>query len=146
NSDLTAKALLKAGNAYTDAKQMDAGSNAYRTLVAKYPQAPEAEQARQALADAVNSITDPGQLAAALKTASAEARLSGTLRLARLYLQQKRFADAIPPLTELLKANPPADKGAEADYLLGVAYDGLDRDAQAEPALSAAIRTGGNAD
>src|SRR5947208_6853381 len=52
----------------------------------------------------------------------------------------------MPLLKEMLQANPPADKAAEANYLLGVAYDGLDRDAQAEPALSSAIRAGGNAD
>lgn len=139
-SDLAAKAQLKAAESYLAAKQTDSASKAYRAVVERYPDSPQAADARKALAEVVDSISDPAQLAAALKTAAPADRARGTIRLAKLYLEQKRYADAIAPLSDLLKPKPDDATAAEAQYLLGIAYDAQEKSAPAAAALAEAVR------
>lgn len=138
--DLAAKAQLKAGDALAAAKQGDAAAKAYRAVIDRYPQSPQVADAKQALSDLVGSITDPAQLAATLRNAPPAERAAGTVRLARLQLGQKRYADAEAALTGLLKANPPADSAAEAQYLLGVACESQDKAAPAATAYAEAVK------
>jgi TolA-binding protein len=140
--ELAAKAQLKAGDALLAAKQTDAAGTAYRAVVEKYPQSPEATEARKALTELVDAVNDPAQLAAALKNAPPAERARGTLRLARLYLEGKKYAEATAPLTELLKGKPEPQAAAEAQYLLGVAYEAQEKAAPAAAAYGEAVRLG----
>ncbi len=142
---LAARALLKQGDALLEAKQPDAAAAAYRKVSAAYPQAPEAAEAQKALGDAVNSLSDPVKLALALKSMAPAERVPGTLRLARLYLDGKKYAEAVAPLTDLLKANPPAEAVAEANYLLGLSYEAQEKPAPALQAFAEAVKRGGTA-
>ncbi len=158
---VAAQGLYWAANAQLALNRSGEAAATFQKLAAKYPNSDLAKKAAlragEARADVVQGITDPAQLAATLKTLPTAERGPGTLRLARLFLQQKRYAEAAAPLVELLKANPtvPADSVvksnppratdaiiSEASYLLGIAYEGLDKDAQAETALATAVRTG----
>jgi len=139
---LAARAQLKAGDAFRAAKQPEAAGTAYRVVVEKYAEAPEAAEARKALSELVDAVTDPAQLAVALKNAPPAERTRGTLRLARLYLEGKKYAEAAAPLTELLKARPEPAAAAEAQYLLGLSYEGQDKSAPAMTALAEAVRLG----
>lgn len=145
-NDLAAKAQLKAGDAYVDAKQNDLATRAYQNVVKQYATTPQADEARKALAEMVNDITDPVQLAAALKNAPPAERAQGQLRLARLYLQKKQYVEAVKPLSDLLMTMPAAPLGAEANYLLGVAYEAQDKYVPAEVALAEAVRKSADAD
>ena len=143
---LAPRAQLKVGDALLAAKQGDAAATAYRAVVEKYPQAPEVADAKKALATLFDSVTDPVQLAAALKNAPPAERARGTLRLARIFLTTKKFTEAEAPLNELIKAKPAPEIGAEAQYLLGLAHEAQGHTAPAAAALAEAVRTGGTAD
>jgi TolA-binding protein len=137
---LAPKSQLKAGDALLAAKQSDAAGTAYRKVVDLYPQAPEAGEARKALAGLVDSVNDPAQLAAALKNAPPAERARGTLRLARLHLQAKKYQEAVSPLTQLLQGKPEPEVAGEAQYLLGLAYEAQEKSAPAAAALAEAVR------
>jgi len=137
---LAARAQLKSGDALLAAKQADAAATAYRVVIDKYPQAPEANDAKKALAGLFDGVTDPVQLAAALKNAAPPERARGTLRLARIFLSGKKYADAEAPLNELIKTKPEVAVAAEAQYLLGLAHEAQSRPAPAAAALGEAIR------
>jgi len=138
--ELAARAQLKSGDALLAAKQGDAASAAYRAVIEKFPQAPEAADARKALAGLLDSVSDPAQLANALKSAPPAERARGNLRLARLYLTGKKFADAEAPLNEVLKTKPDPAVSAEAQYLLGLAHEAQSHPAPAAAALSEAVK------
>lgn len=146
---VASQGLYWAANAQLALSHSSEAADLFQKLATRYPNSELAKKAQaragEARADVVNSITDPAQLAAALKTLPAAERGPAAIRLARLYLQQKRYAEAAAPLVDILKSNPPAPVGPEANYLLGVAYDGLGKDAQAEAALSSAIRSAADA-
>ncbi len=136
------KAQLRAGDAFAAAKQADQATRAYQAVLDRFPQSPEAAEARKALGELVEVVDDPAKLAAALKTAPPAAKARGTVRLARLYLNGRKFAEAAPPLEELLRARPEPDPAvaAEAHYLLGLAHEGQDRSAPAAAALAEAVK------
>lgn len=138
--ELAPRALVKAGDAYLAAKDTDAAATAYRTVVEKYAQAPEAAEAQKGLASLVDSVTDPVKLANALKTAPPAERARGTLRLARLYLRDRKWVEAATPLNELLKGKTEPVVGAEAQYLLGLALEGQEKSAPAAAAFAEAVR------
>lgn len=148
---VAAQGLYWAANAQIALNRSGEAATLFQKLAARYPDSDLAKKAQQrasdARADVVNSFTDPAQLAAALKTLPAAERGPATIRLARLYLQQKKIAEAAASLVDLLKSNPapPATISGEANYLLGIAYDGLSKDAQAETAFSTAVKIGGDA-
>lgn len=138
--ELAPKAQLRLGDALLGAKQADAAAAAYRAVIERYPEAPEGAEANKALAELVESIDDPAQLVAALKNAPPEQRARGTLRLARLHLQGKRPAEAVAPLTALLKTKPEPGVAAEAHYLLGLVYEAQERPGPSAAALAEAVR------
>ncbi len=138
--ELAPRAQLKAGDALLAAKHGEAASAAYRVVLDKYPQSPQASEAKKALAEVVDSITDPAQLATALKTAPLAERERGTIRLAHLYLRQKRYSDVQSAIAELLKAKPKSEIAGEANYLLGLAFDAQQKDSAAAVALTEAVR------
>ena len=146
---VASQGLYWAANAQRSLNHSSEAADLFQKLATRYPNSDLAKKAQdhagEARAEVVNSISDPAQLAATVKTLPAAERGPATIRLARLWLQQKKYAEAAAPLVDLLKTNPPAPVGPEANYLLGVAYDGLGKDAQAETALSAAVRTGADA-
>jgi TolA-binding protein len=137
---LAARAQLKEGDALLAAKQGEAASTAYRTVIEKFPQAPEAAEAKKALAGLLDAVSDPAQLAAALKNAPPAERARGNLRLARLYLTGKKFSEAEAPLQEVLKSKPEPAVTAEAQYLLGLAQEAQSRPAPAAVALAEAVK------
>jgi TolA-binding protein len=138
--ELAPKAQLRAADALVAAKQLDAASNAYRAVVKNYPQSPEAAEAKKALAELVDAVDDPAQLAAALKNAPPAERARGTLRLARLYLGAKKYAEAVTPLTDILKEKLEPEVAGEAQYLLGIAYEAQSKAAPAATAFAEAVR------
>ncbi len=142
---LAPKAQLKAADAYQAAKQNDLALAAYRALVTGYPTAPEAAEAKKALAGIVSSTSDPVQLANALKNAPPAERAKGTLRVAQLYFDAKKPTEATTTLTELLKTKPDEETQAEAQYLLGLIYDGVPKTLPAITALTEAVRLRPNA-
>ncbi len=74
-----------------------------------------------------------------VQAATKEDNAAGTLRQARLDLDARKYAPAATALTALLAAAPPADVAAEAHYLLGLADQGLGKNAPALVALTAAV-------
>lgn len=142
---LASKAQLKAGDAYQAAKQSDAALAAYRAVVTNYPNTPEAEEAKKGLSGIVSSTNDPVQLLAALKNVSPAERAKGMLRVAQLYYDAKKTTEASNTLTDLLKAKPEEETQAEAQYLLGLIYDGIPKPAPAITALAEAVRLRPNA-
>lgn len=138
--ELAARAQLKQGDALLAAKQVDEASAAYRAVIDRYPQAPEAGEARKALSELVFAVTDPDKLVATLKTAPPAERGPGLIRAARLYLDAKKYPEAVSTLTELQKAKPEGDVPAEAQYLLGLAYEAQSKGAPAAAAYSDAVR------
>ena len=81
-----------------------------------------------------------------VKAAVKEDNAAGVLQRARLDLDAKKYAQSGTALTALLAAVPPADVAAEAHYLLGLAYQGQDKNAPAITALTAAVPGGAGAD
>jgi TolA-binding protein len=144
--DLAPKAQLKAGDALLSMKQGEAASAAYKVVVDKYPASPQAAEARKALGEIVDALSDPGQLATALKNAPPAERQKGTVRLARIHLSQKRYAETIALVTEFLKMKPPADLAGQGNYYMGLAYDAQQKDALAATALADAVRLAPNAE
>lgn len=138
--ELAARAQLKSGDALLAAKQGEAASAAYRAVIEKFPQAPEVADAKKALAGLLDAVSDPAQLASALKNVPPAERARGNLRLARLYLTGKKFADAEAPLNEVLKNKPEPAVTAEAQYLLGLAQEAQSRPAPAVAALAEAVK------
>lgn len=136
-ADFAAKAQLKAGDALLAAKQNDKALVAYQAVVAHYPQSAEAGDARKALSDLLQNVSDPAQLATALKNAPAGERAAGTLRLARLYLDRKKYPAAVAALA--------SSKTPEAQYLSGLAWQAQDKPAQAAPLFAQAVQSGGDA-
>lgn len=145
-SELAPRAALKSGDALMAAKESAAAMTAYRAVVDHYPSSPEAESARKALGGVLDSVTDPVQLAAALKNASPGERAKGLVRIARLYLASKHYSEAGASLTELAKLKPDSTTAAEADYLSGIANEGLAHAAPAAAAFAEALRLNGSAD
>jgi len=140
--DLAPRAQLRLADTLLAEKQAPAAADAYRAVVEKYPTAPEADEARTALGDLAAAETDPVKLAAALRTLPAAQRGPGTLRLARLHLNAKKFPDAEKALLELAALMPQGDLAAEGQYLLGVAREaqGAPHAASAVAALTEALR------
>ena len=142
---LAAKAQRRAGDAYLSAKQNDAALAAYRAVVDRFPQSAEAAEARKGMSSLVNSVTDPAQLAAALKNQPPAERAKGTLRVARLYIDAKKYPESVTTLTELLKTKPETEVAAEAQYLLGLSYEVQDKPTLAAPAYAESVRLKPNA-
>lgn len=138
--ELCSRAQLRLGDALLAAKQEQAASAAYQAVLDRYPQSAEAPEAKKALGELALSATDPVKLAAALKTAPPAERARGTLRLARLYLEGKKPADAEKALAELVQSRPAPEVLAEGQYLLGVALESRDAAALAAAALAEALR------
>jgi TolA-binding protein len=138
--DLAAKAQLKAASAFQSAGQTEAAAAAYRAVIAKYPGSPQAAEAKTAMSQVVEGISDSGQLATALKDLPIAERGQGTLRLARLYINEKKYTEAGSILSDLSKAHPADDMGAEAQYLMGVTVDAQQKSQAAVGYLSNAVR------
>lgn len=111
-------------------------------------QSPFASKAKGKAGDLLASSDDPAQLAAALKTAPAGQRGTIALRLARLQLDKKQYDKAAATLNSYLQGGPAPSgpQSAEAQYLLGLSYDGLNKDAPAAKALAAAVAANPGAD
>lgn len=139
---VAAEGLYWAANATLALKRPNEATPLFRQVVERYGSSPQAAKARTALTSLAQSSNDPAALAASLRGATPAERARGTLRLARLYLGQKKYAAAVAPLTELLQGKPAAEIVAEAQYLLGVAYDGQEKTAPAVAALTEAVRRG----
>ncbi len=137
--ELAARALLRMGDAYAAARQPVQAAAAYRAVVTRFSNAPQADDARKALANLTNQIADPVALTELLRSLGPEQRAVGAARLARLYLEKRAFADAEKALTDFLKGIAAADIPAEARYLTGVALEGQDRAAPAVAALVDAV-------
>lgn len=144
--ELAARAQYLAGEAYLEAKKTDEATAAYRAVLDRYPDSPEVAEARKGLARLVDAVDDPVKLAAALKSAPPAERARGTLRLARLYLQGRKWGEAEAPLVELLKSKPEAAVIPEARYLLGLAYEGQGKAAPAAAAFAEALRLNGKSE
>ena len=123
--ELAPRSLRRAGEAFDIAKQSLEATNAYRALLSSYPNAPEAAEARKALASLVDGITDPAQLATALKTMSPAERATNLLRLAHLYLASQKYLQAQEPLAELVQSKPKPEILAEAKYLQGAVAENI---------------------
>lgn len=136
-----ARAQLRAADALVAARQVPAAVTAYQAVVARFPQAPEAGEARKALNDLVGAVADPDTLAELLKNAPPAERARGTLRLARAYLDGKKPEQCESVLTALLKDSQERDVTAEGRYLLGLAADAQRKSAPAAAALEEAVRT-----
>lgn len=145
-SSLAPRALLRQGDALTAAKQSDEAAEAYRTVVAKYPQSPEAETARKSLSGLTASITDPVQLLATLKNAPPAERARGLVRVSRLYLENRQVIKAQPLLEEVTKSNSAPEVAAEANYLLGLVYETQEKPVQAVASLTKALQLAPEAD
>jgi TolA-binding protein len=145
--ELAPKAQLRAGDALLAANQPDAAAAAYRVVVEKYGQSQEAAEANKSLGQLVLNTSDPVKLAAALKTAPPAERARGTLRLARLYLEGKKYPEAEKALTELVQSKPAPEVLAEGQYLLGVSVESREGPAaQSAAAYGEALRLQPNAD
>ena len=140
NDKLASRAQLKAGDAFAQAKQTREASTAYQAVLDKYPQSPEAATARQNLSQLVGALDDPVQITNALKNAPPAEKSAGMLRVARIYLSGKKVPEAVAVLNDVLKTNPTAQTGGEAQYLLGLAYDSQQKSAPAALALAEATR------
>ena len=81
-----------------------------------------------------------------VKAAVKEDNAAGVLRQARLDLDAKKYAQAGAALTALLATALPSDVSAEAHYLLGLADQGLGKNAPALTALTAALLGGAGTD
>lgn len=121
---LAAKSALKAGDAFASAGKTDLAGAAYRTVVDKYGKSDQADDARKALNGLADSITDPAQLAIAIKSLPVEQRPASDLRLARLYLEAKKYAEMAAPLAEIQQSAAATTVRAEARYLAGLAAEG----------------------
>ena len=139
NDKLAAKAQLSAGDALTDAKQIKEASQAYQTVIDKYPQTSEAATARQNLTGLVGALDDPAQILAAVKNAPPADRNAALLRVARIYLSGKKVTEAQGVLGDVLKTSPNGEVGAEAQYLLGLSYDAQQKPQPAANALAQAV-------
>jgi cellulose synthase operon protein C len=121
----------------------------FNKLTTRYPKsdlAAKAQQkAKESSAAAIDSITDPVQLAAALKNLAPAERGGPTIRLARLYLKDKKYVEAAGSLSDFIRTMPQGEIGAEANYLLGLAYDGQDKIVPASVALAEAVKRSPNA-
>ncbi len=137
---LTSRAALRAGDAFLAAKKRPAAASAYKTVVQKYAKTPEADTARRALAELAETASSPAEIASALETAPAAERARATLRLARLHLAAKKYAAAATPLMGLLKGTLEPETASEAQYLLGLAYEGQGKAALAAAAFSQSLR------
>ena len=144
-SDFAAKAALKAADSLAAAHQAAAAVVAYRAVIDKFAGSAEAATARRALAAVVENTNDPGQLAAALKGASMDEKTRGAIRIARLNIDIKKFADAVTAMTELLKSKPASSIACEADYVLGLALEGLNRPAPAAAAYGESVKLNSSA-
>jgi TolA-binding protein len=140
--DLAARAQLRLAEVLMEQKQSDAATAAYRAVIEKFPTSEEADEARKALGDLAAAETDPVKLAAALKTVPPAQRGPGTLRLARLLLNAKRFPEAERALVDLAALKPPAEVAAEGQYLLGAVREaqGAGQAAGAVAAFTEALR------
>lgn len=134
------KAGLRAAEAYAQAKQNEPATGAYRVVVAKFPQSPEAETARKALSGMTASISDPDKLIAAMKTAAPADKAKGLVRAARLYLTAEKTDKAIPVLDEVILSKPENNTLAEAYFLLGVGQDAKDKNQLAFDAFAKAVK------
>lgn len=138
--ELCSRAQLRIGDALLAQKQESRASAAYQAVLDRFPQSAEAAEAKKALGELALATTDPVKLAAALKTAPPAERARGTLRLARLYLEGKKPAEAEKALAELVRSKPEREVLAEGQYLLGVALESRDAAAPAAAALAEALR------
>src|SRR5207237_285395 len=131
---LAARAQLKSGDALLAAAQPEQAAAAFQKTLDNYPDAPEAREARTALADLVDSTVDAGQLAVVIPHVPSEDRPHATVRLVRLYLQSKKYAEAEATAAQLVKQAPEQHAG-EASYLLGLAAEAQQKHAPATVAL-----------
>jgi TolA-binding protein len=121
----------------------------FNKLVTRFPKSELAAKAQQKAKESnaaiVDTITDPIQLTAALKNLPVAERGPGTVRLARIYLNGKKYPEASTTLSEFIRTMPQGEIGAEASYLLGLAYDGQDKIVPASVALAEAVKRSPNA-
>ena len=119
---LAAKAQLRAGDAFANAQQNDAATQAYKAVIANYGQSPEAADAKQALQEMKGE------------------QIRGSILAARREIQAGRYAEAQTSLNSLLRSNPDPDIAAEAQYLLGVTYENLKQPTPAAAAYAESMR------
>jgi cellulose synthase operon protein C len=143
---LAGHALLRAGDALLAAKQNDHAAAAYQVVLNRYPDTPDATEARKGLATSMEQISDPAKLASALATVTGQEHARGVVRLARMDLIGKRYADAVQDLKVYVSQSQSGPIAAEARYLLGVAYEALGKAAPAQEALAAAVRLASTVD
>jgi TolA-binding protein len=138
-SDLAPRAQRRAGDALLAANRNADAAKAYQAVLTDYPQSPEAEEARKALVEMADSLSDPAQRAAVLKHASPAEQALAAIRTGRKQLAAQQFTQAAQTLEEAQKAKPEGDTAAEVNYLLGVAYEGQQKAAPAAAALAQAV-------
>jgi TolA-binding protein len=132
---LAAHSELRAADALLAAKQSSRAAGAYQQVAERFPGTPDAAEARKGLGSAMDAISDPAQLAVAVKEVTGQERARATIRLARIYLTGKRYADATDLLSAYLQHGTGVSRADEASYLLGVGYDLQQKPAQALPPL-----------
>lgn len=120
--ELASKAQLKAADSYLSAKQTAQATAAFQTTLEKYPQSPEAQEARKTL-DGMK-----------------QANQSNLLVTVRKDVAAGRFAQAETGLTTLLKSTSAPASAAELHYLLGIVHENLKRPAQAITAYQEGLR------
>lgn len=145
---LAAEATYWAGNCQAALNHPAEAAASFAQVAKLDPKGPFAAKAQAKAGSLLATSDDPAQLSTALQNAAPSERGPGTLRLARLLLDKKQYDKAATTLTAYLGTSP-APKGApaaEAQYLLGLAYDGLNKSAPAAKALAAAVAGAPGAD
>ncbi len=142
---LASKAQLKSGDALSSAKQTDAALVAYKAVLDNYAGTPQAAEARSSMLDLVDAIADGAKLAAAISQLPAADRGPSTLRLARIYLDDKKYVEVVSTLTEFMKSNPQPELAGEGQLRIGQAQDSLQKAPAAIAAYSEAVKISPNA-
>jgi TolA-binding protein len=137
---LAAHAELRAGDALLAAKQNEHAALTYQAVIAHDAGTKDAADARKGLATALDRISDPDRLASVLTATTGPEKAHGVVRLARLDLARKRFADAEEELKAFLSRGSEGARGSELRYLLGVSYDAQHKSAPALQELAEAVR------
>jgi TolA-binding protein len=135
--------LYWAANAQLALNRADEAAKLFAALTTRFPRHELAAKARTRAAD---TSTDPAQLAAALKNLAPAERVQPALRLARIHLNAKKYAEADAVLSPLVMGPLDADAGAEARYLLGVSSEAQNRSAVATQWYAAAVKAKPEAD
>ena len=145
---LAAEATYWAGNCQAALNHPTEAAALFAQVAKLDPKSPFAAKAQSKAGSLLATSDDPAQLSTTLQNAAPSERGPGTLRLARLYLDKKQYDRASATLTAYLGASPAPTgaQAAEAQYLLGLSLDGLNKSAPAAKALAAAVAAAPSAD